>query len=239
MSTLRSVEETAALIAALPNPGRIVVGIVGAPGAGKSTIAERLVALLNGAGSGTSPMPGAALLPMDGFHLPQSRLVELGRRDRMGAPDTFDVGAFAAVLAALRPAAATAAPTAAALNAAAAATGLNGNSGVTVVAPGFDREIEEPVPAAVVITPEFPIVVVEGNYLLLGDGGWERVAPLLDATFFVSVDRDIRLVRLIARHERFGKSPADARAWALGPDERNAVLVEASSHAATHTIALG
>jgi len=182
-------------------------------------------------------MPGAALLPMDGFHLPQSRLVELGRRDRMGAPDTFDVDAFAAVLAALRPTAATAA--AAALDAAAAATGLNGNSGVTVVAPGFDREIEEPVPAAVVITPEFPIVVVEGNYLLLGDGGWERVAPLLDATFFVSVDRDIRLARLIARHERFGKSPADARAWALGPDERNAVLVEASSHAATHTIALG
>lgn len=216
MSTLRSVEETAALIAALPNRGRIVVGIVGAPGAGKSTIAERLVALLNGAGSGTSPMPGAALLPMDGFHLPQSRLVELGRRDRMGAPDTFDVDAFAAVLAS-----------------------LHGNSGVTVVAPGFDREIEEPVPAAVVITPEFPIVVVEGNYLLLGDGGWERVAPLLDATFFVSVDRDIRLARLIARHERFGKSPADARAWALGPDERNAVLVEASSHAATHTIALG
>ena len=241
MSTLRSVEETAALIAALPNPGRIVVGIVGAPGAGKSTIAERLVALLNGAGSDTSPMPGAALLPMDGFHLPQSRLVELGRRDRMGAPDTFDVDAFAAVLAALRPAGATAAADGAAAATAAAATAaaLNGNSGVTVVAPGFDREIEEPVPAAVVITPEFPIVVVEGNYLLLGDGGWERVAPLLDATFFVSVDRDIRLARLIARHERFGKSPADARAWALGPDERNAVLVEASSHAATHTIALG
>jgi pantothenate kinase len=228
VSTLRSVEETAALIAALPNPGRIVVGIAGSPGAGKSTIAERLVALLNGDGS--SPRPGAALLPMDGFHLPQSRLVELGRRDRMGAPDTFDVDAFVAVLAALRPAVPTGG---------AAAGRVNGNSGVTVLAPGFDREIEEPVPAAIVITPEFPIVVVEGNYLLLESGGWERVAPLLDATFFVSVDRDIRLARLIARHERFGKSPADARAWALGPDERNAVLVEASAHAATHTIALG
>ena len=228
MSTLRSVDETAALIAALPNPGRVVVGIVGPPGAGKSTVAGQLVELLNGAGTS----PRAALLPMDGFHLPQSRLVELGRRDRMGAPDTFDVDGFTAVLASLRPAAAPA-----------AAPGFGspnvGNSGVTVLAPGFDREIEEPVPAAIVITPEFPIVVVEGNYLLLGDGGWERVAPLLDATFFVSVDRDIRLARLIARHERFGKSPADARAWALGPDERNAVLVEASSHAATHTIALG
>ena len=230
MSTLRSVEETAALIAALPNPGRIVVGIAGSPGAGKSTIAEQLVALL----------PGAALLPMDGFHLPQSRLVELGRRDRMGAPDTFDVDAFTAVLAALRPAAAGAvAPPAVAAPAVAAPAPAVGNSGVTVLAPGFDREIEEPVPDAIVITPEFPIVVVEGNYLLLGDGGWERVAPLLDATFFVSVDRDIRLARLVARHERFGKSEADARAWALGTDERNAVLVEASAHAATHTIALG
>ena len=240
MSTLRSVEETAALIAALPNPGRIVVGIAGSPGAGKSTIAEQLVALL----------PGAALLPMDGFHLPQSRLVELGRRDRMGAPDTFDVDAFTAVLAALRPAAAGAvAPPAVAAPSAAPAVAAPavgpapapavGNSGVTVLAPGFDRQIEEPVPDAIVITPEFPIVVVEGNYLLLGDGGWERVAPLLDATFFVSVDRDIRLARLVARHERFGKSEADARAWALGTDERNAVLVEASAHAATHTIALG
>lgn len=214
MSTLHSVEETAALIAALPNPGRIVVGIAGSPGAGKSTIAEQLVALL----------PGAALLPMDGFHLPQSRLVELGRRDRMGAPDTFDVDGYTAVLAALRPAFADPA---------------FGNSGVTVLAPGFDREIEEPVPGAVAITPEFAIVVTEGNYLLLGDGGWQRVAPLLDATFFVGVDRGIRLDRLIARHERFGKSPADARAWALGTDERNAVLVEASARAATHTIALG
>jgi len=255
VSTLRSVGETAALIAALPNPGRVVVGIVGPPGAGKSTVAGQLVGLLNGAGRS----PRAALLPMDGFHLPQSRLVELGRRDRMGAPDTFDVDGFTAVLASLRPAAAPAAAPAAppgappaaapgpAVPPAASGTALAlgfgspdvGNSGVTVLAPGFDREIEEPVPAAIVITPEFPIVVVEGNYLLLGDGGWERVAPLLDATFFVSVDRDIRLARLIARHERFGKSPADARAWALGPDERNAVLVGASAHAATHTIALG
>ena len=209
MSTLRSVGETAALIAALPNPGRVVVGIAGSPGAGKSTIAEQLVALL----------PGAALLPMDGFHLPQRMLVELGRRDRMGAPDTFDVDGFTAVLAALRPA--------------------FGNSGVTVRAPGFDREIEEPVPGAIAIAPEFPMVIVEGNYLLLGDGGWERVAPLLDATFFVGVDRDIRLSRLVTRHVRFGKSPADARAWALGTDERNAELVEASAHAATHTITLG
>jgi pantothenate kinase len=212
VSVLRSVDEVARVVLDLSRriPGRTVVGIAGAPGAGKSTLAAALVDRLAGR---------AVLLPMDGFHLPQATLVERGSRDRMGAPDTFDVDGFVATLAALRPA--------------------FGNSGETVLAPGFDREIEEAVPDAIAISPEFPIVVTEGNYLLLQTGGWERVAPLLDASFFVTVDRDIRLARLTARHERFGKTPTDAAAWAEGPDERNAVLVEASAHAATHAIALG
>jgi pantothenate kinase len=210
VTVLRSIDELVDAVLRLETSGRIVVGIAGSPGAGKSTIAAALVERLDGR---------AALLPMDGFHLPQATLVERGSRDRMGAPDTFDVDGFVATLAALGPA--------------------FGNSGETVLAPGFDREIEAAVPDAIAITPEFPIIVTEGNYLLLQTGGWERVAPLLDASFFVSVDRDIRLARLTARHERFGKNPADAAAWALGPDERNAVLVEASAHSATHSIALG
>jgi pantothenate kinase len=72
--------------------GRRLIGIVGPPGVGKSTLAESLAA----------NDPAAAVLPMDGFHLPQARLVELGRRERMGSPDTFDVEGFAAVLRALR-----------------------------------------------------------------------------------------------------------------------------------------
>jgi pantothenate kinase len=220
VSVLRSVDEVARVVLDLSRtiPGRTVVGIAGAPGAGKSTIAAALVARLAGR---------AVLLPMDGFHLPQATLVERGSRDRMGAPDTFDVDCFVATLAALRPAFGPAAGPA------------FGNSGETVLAPGFDREIEEAVPDTIAISPESPIVVTEGNYLLLQTGGWERVAPLLDASFFVTVDRDIRLARLTARHERFGKTPTDAAAWAEGPDERNAVLVEASAHAATHAITLG
>jgi len=162
-------------------------------------------------------LDSAVVLPMDGYHLPQARLVELGRRYRMGAPDTFDVDGFLATLSALR---------------------AVDNSGNPVLAPGFDRGIEEPVPDAIRILQELSTVVVEGNYLLLESGGWGRVAPMLDATVFVQVDRGIRLDRLIERHERFGKSPADARAWALGPDERNAQLIEATATRADRVVEL-
>ncbi len=184
---------------------RTVVGIVGAPGAGKSTLAAQLVDRLGAE---------AALLPMDGFHLPQRRLVELGRRDRMGAPDTFDIPGFLSVLRRVR-----------------------ANDGA-VLAPGFDRTVEEPVPDAIRIGPEHSVVVVEGNYLLLDIGGWEGVSELLDVTFFVEVPRDVRLRRLIDRHIAFGKAPDAARAWALGPDERNAELIAATAPRAGHRVAL-
>ena len=207
MSTLRSIESLAQFVESLPASPRRIIGIAGSPGAGKSTIADALVARLR----------SAVVLPMDGYHLPQARLVELGRRDRMGAPDTFDVDGFLATLSALR---------------------AVDNSGNPVLAPGFDRGIEEPVPDAIRILQELSTVVVEGNYLLLESGGWGRVAPMLDATVFVQVDRGIRLDRLIERHERFGKSPADARAWALGPDERNAQLIEATATRADRVVEL-
>ena len=199
----RTLDAVVDYLAQTATPSRRILGIAGEPGAGKSTIAAALAARL-----------GAALLPMDGYHLPQARLVELGRRDRMGAPDTFDVDGFVATLAALR-------------------------SGDTVLAPSFDREVEEAVADAIEIRPSERTVIVEGNYLLLNSGGWERVAGLLDVTFFVGVDHDIRLSRLIERHVRFGKSAEEARAWSLGPDEANARLIAATAVHADHVIALG
>jgi pantothenate kinase len=209
MTTLRSVDEVVGAILAAVVPGkRLLVAIAGAPGSGKSTIAADVV----------GRTPGAALLPMDGFHLPQARLVELGRRDRMGAPDTFDVDGFLRVLTALASARPSAPRAPHAPHAPTAPHAPHENSGDGVSVPGFDREIEEVVPDAEVISPEFSVVVVEGNYLLLDSGGWERAAPLFGLRLFVELDREVRLARLVDRHVRFGKTPDAARDLALGPD---------------------
>ncbi|WP_293170767.1 nucleoside/nucleotide kinase family protein [Microcella sp.] len=209
-ASLESLDDLTAAIermrAARPRAsGPLIVGLAGAPGAGKSTVAAAL----------SAGLPGSAVLPMDGFHLPQAELVRLGRRDRMGAPDTFDVDAFVALLESLRD--------------------LH-NSGETLRAPGFDRRVEEPVPGAIALAPEWWCVIVEGNYLLLREHGWHRVAPLLDLSVGIVLDDAIRHERLIARHIAFGKNPDAARAWALGPDERNAAAIAATLERADYLL---
>jgi pantothenate kinase len=220
VTTLSSVRAAAEVIASARIPDtRMIVGIVGSPGAGKSTIATQLVELLS---------PDAVMLAMDGYHLPQSTLVKLGRRERMGAPDTFDVDGFRGTLAALHS------------HYPRSQSGPHqvANSGLALAVPGFDRIREEPVPDALRITPEFSIVIVEGNYLLLDSHGWGGIAAMLDLTFFIEVDHETRIERLVARHERFGKSPEDARDWALGPDESNARLIEQTASLTDHRIRL-
>jgi pantothenate kinase len=173
---------------------RRILGIAGAPGGGKSTLAAALVAEL---GPDT-----ARLVGMDGFHLAQAELERLGRADRKGAPDTFDASGFAALLRRLR-----------------------AREDAVVYAPEFRREIEEPVACAVPVPREVPLVVTEGNYLLVADGDWADVRALLDAAWFVEGDEDRRRDSLIARHIEFGKAPDFAREWVLRSDERNAELV--------------
>ena len=146
--------------------------------------------------------PAAALVPMDGFHLANDELIRLGRRDRKGAPDTFDAAGYVALLRRLR-------------------DPLDG----VVYAPDFRREIEEPIAGAIPIPREVPLVVTEGNYLLVGEGAWSAVRGLLDEVWYLETEEAVRVDRLVARHVAHGKSPEAARAWSLGSDQHNAELV--------------
>jgi len=94
-----------------------------------------------------------------------------------------------------------------------------------VYAPEFRREIEEPIAGAIAVPKTTPLVVTEGNYLLLQDDHWAPVRGLLDETWYVETDEELRVQRLIQRHIQFGKTPEYARAWVMRSDEHNAALV--------------
>jgi pantothenate kinase len=153
--------------------------------------------------------PDVGHLPMDGFHLADAQLDRLGLRDRKGAPETFDVDGYVAALRRLHDA-----------------------PDRTLYLPGFERDLEQPIAAAIAIPPSARLVITEGNYLLLPDGGWEHVRPLLAEVWFVEVDDDVRRERLVRRHEQFGKSPDAAREWVERSDEANARLVAATRDSA-------
>jgi pantothenate kinase len=189
----------------LLTPGkRRLLGITGPPGAGKSTLAARIVEAL---------APDAALIGMDGFHLANSELERRGLRGRKGAPETFDVGGFVALLRRLRAA-----------------------DEEVVYAPVFDRSLEESIGSALPVPRAVGLVVTEGNYLLLQDDGWAQVGPLLDESWYVDLDEPTRLRRLVARHVAYGKTPQEAAAWATGTDAENAALVLTSRGVATRIV---
>ncbi len=173
---------------------RRLLGITGPPGCGKGTVAEQLVQALGSR---------ALVVPMDGFHLSQAELRRLGRRHRMGAPDTFDVLGYVDLLRRVRRC-------------------------ERVSAPAFDREIEEAVPDAIAVPADVPLVITEGNYLLLDAEPWASIPPLLHETWFLAPDEEVRVQRLVARHVRFGKTPTQAHEWVERSDERNAALVATS-----------
>ena len=191
------VDALAAELLTLSGTGpRIIVGICGAPGAGKSTLAVLLVDAVNAASPGQAVVVG-----MDGFHLAKSIIDVDDRRTRRGAPDTFDAAGYAPLLARLRTA-----------------------EDDIVYAPEYRREIEDPVNAAIAVPRSVRVVVTEGNYLLHPD--WVAARAQLDEVWFLEApDESVRVEHLIARHVRYGKDTERARTWVLTSDEANAAVV--------------
>ncbi len=154
---------------------RIAVGIAGGPGVGKSTLAAELVTMLNATKVGS-----AALVPMDGFHMRHAKLEALGTADFKGAPHTFEGAEFVSFLHRLK----------------------HANS--AVMGPGYSRQIEDVVDNAFTVLADVRVLIVEGNYLLLTEGPWAGVRPLLDYAVFIDVDRDLVKARLLKRHAEAG-----------------------------------
>ncbi|WP_238348248.1 nucleoside/nucleotide kinase family protein [Ornithinimicrobium pratense] len=202
--TLAALVEDARRLAG--RPGRTILGLTGAPGAGKSTLAA---ALADALGSEL-----VALAPMDGFHLDGAILHARGARGRKGAIDTFDDAGYAALLARLR----------------------FQPPDEIVYAPRYDRDLETSIGSALPISPAVPLVVTEGNYLLARTGAWPQARAALDEVWFLDLDPRVREARLVERHVRHGEDPARAHERALGPDHDNAVAVESLKELATRIV---
>lgn len=173
---------------------RLLVALAGPPGSGKSTAAEAVTAALEAEAPGS-----AVLVPMDGFHYDDAVLVPRGLRPRKGAPETFDVGGLAATLRRLR-----------------------SNDEPEVALPVFDRAQERSRAAARVALRETPIVLVEGNYLLLDEPHWRDLRALFDLTAAIRCPVETLRRRLIARWSGFGFEPEAARLKAESNDIPNA-----------------
>lgn len=172
---------------------RIVLGVAGAPGSGKSSLARRLVRRLDARGV---PATG---VPMDGFHLADAVLDDRHLLDRKGAPETFDGHGYLALL-----------------------HRLLAETDHDVFAPGFERTLEQPLAGAVVVPPATRIVVTEGNYLLDATDPWPLARSLMAEVWFVDLDDDRRRARLVDRHVKHGRTREAAQAWVDAVDEPNA-----------------
>ncbi|WP_137136388.1 nucleoside/nucleotide kinase family protein [Rhizobium sp. FKY42] len=138
---------------------RLLAGMAGAPGSGKSSLADAVVEEIN------HKQPGlAAVFPMDGFHYDDAVLRDMGRLANKGAIDTFDAHGLRHML-----------------------QRLKANEDDAVAVPVFDRSIEIARAGGRLIRRETGIIVCEGNYLLMRNEPWDRLHPIFDLTVLVEV----------------------------------------------------
>ena len=186
--------------------GRFILGIAGPPASGKSTLAVALCDALNGGAAPGEAGEIAAIAALDGFHYDDRVLNVRGHRPRKGAPFTFDVEGYAAML-----------------------DRLAALSREAVAIPAFDRDLELSRAAAAVVEPHHRVVITEGNYLLLDDERWRQVLDRLDFSVFLDVPAEEFRRRLMDRWLGHGYPPAEAKEKTEANDLVNARLVTTTS----------
>ena len=158
----------------------------------------------------------ARVVPMDGYHFSNKVLRELGRANRKGAVDTFDALGYTMLLKRIRT-----------------------ESHSIIYYPVFHREIEESIAAEGVVSSDVELVITEGNYLLHPRDAWGGVRELLDESWYVEVDDEVRIERLVQRRLGLGNTREEAIAWSTGSDEVNAQVIGKTRQSADVIVKVG
>ncbi|XP_057438599.1 putative uridine kinase C227.14 [Lotus japonicus] len=197
----------------MANPNhKLLVGLAGPPGAGKSTVAHEVVRRINklwpekasSFDSQVQPPNVAIVIPMDGFHLYRSELGAMENPEeahaRRGAPWTFNPSRLLTCLKNLK---------------------IQGS----VYVPSFDHGVGDPVEDDIFVNLQHKVVIVEGNYLLLEDGVWKEISSLFDEKWFIDINIDKAMQRVLKRHISTGKPPDIAKQRVENNDRLNAELI--------------